>query len=228
MKPLRWKALLRMRGTRSNLAIARGALGRRGSQTKIVNLANTFSRVFNGRVPKISVRHLMQLATGLGYDSMSAFFEDWEDATIAVTRETQATQAYGSAKNLAAAHKSTLTDQFADFLLTPSSPSPIVDTTPAGEHNSLRLRRSDNDAQAQTRRAFFAVLDRLAKAAGHHTAKVTAVAYALDQIRHDFENADPDDPTLVARFDGMFPEETGGGGPAVSGASTRRARRKRR
>ena len=81
MRGVSWTALLKLRGIAENTAMARLALGSAASERQVISLANYFSRVLNGRVPKVSAKVLGQLAQGLGYTSMSTFYADWERVT---------------------------------------------------------------------------------------------------------------------------------------------------
>ena len=81
MKSLSFTALQKLRGDEPNTMLARRALGAVAAQASVVSLANYFSRVMNGRVPTVGFVVLTQLAEGLGYKSLGAFFTDWERVT---------------------------------------------------------------------------------------------------------------------------------------------------
>jgi hypothetical protein len=72
---------LRQSGAVENTMMARYALGAGASANKVTSLSNYFSRVIYGKVPKVSAEMIGLLATGLGYNSLSCFYADWERVT---------------------------------------------------------------------------------------------------------------------------------------------------
>jgi hypothetical protein len=78
MQDLDYHGLVQLRGAEENGQLARRALGVAASPKQVKSLANYFSRIINGRVPKVSAEMLQLLATGLGYTSLTQFYSDWE------------------------------------------------------------------------------------------------------------------------------------------------------
>ena len=70
--------LIQLRGTQENATLARRALGPDASAAAVKSLANYFSRIVHGGVPKVGLEMLQLLATGMGYTSLGTFLLDWE------------------------------------------------------------------------------------------------------------------------------------------------------
>jgi hypothetical protein len=77
MQTLDYRGLIVLRGADENTALARRALGPDATAAQIKALANYFSRIVRGGVPKVGIGMLELLAIGLDYDSLAAFFADW-------------------------------------------------------------------------------------------------------------------------------------------------------
>lgn len=77
MQTLDYRGLIVLRGADENTALARRALGPDATRAQIKALANYFSRIVRGGVPKVGIGMLELLAIGLDYDSLAAFFADW-------------------------------------------------------------------------------------------------------------------------------------------------------
>lgn len=78
VRPVSWRTLAALRGKRKNRDLARIALGEKATPKKIVNTANYFSRIFQGRVPNVGIDQLRLLASGMGYHSWTEFFAELE------------------------------------------------------------------------------------------------------------------------------------------------------
>jgi hypothetical protein len=81
MEQLSFGALRRLRGDATHTKLARRACGRDADAAAIKSLANVFSRVEKGLVPRVSMSILHRLAVGLGYEFMGDFFTDWDRAS---------------------------------------------------------------------------------------------------------------------------------------------------
>lgn len=201
MRSLSFHALTALRGSVENTEMARRALGPDASKKAITSLANYFSRVINGRVPRVSLAVLDQLARGLEYETLGEFFADWDHATAGLPLSQRTSQNLGSAVHTNVQEVGQL-----DSLSSPSSRKSAI----TGGARNRSLLDAEEQEQAFSRLA--SQLDALSAAA-------LVISLSLRTLApRPHEDPAPARPELVR----------GAGAPPLASSRNVRPRRRRR